>query len=153
MIELIFEDRCTQCGKCEEFCPSNVFDIGEQGLPVIARQEECSTCYLCEAHCPADALYVGPLRTPQPVTHEQVIQLGVLGDLRRHLAFDRHAPGTYSYAEPVEREGSGGFMGAIAGGRDVGGADAAIYAALNVANERGLVDIRERKPITREVIT
>jgi NAD-dependent dihydropyrimidine dehydrogenase PreA subunit len=151
MIELIFEDRCTQCGKCEELCPSNVFDIGEQGFPVIARQEECSTCYLCEAHCPADALYVGPLRTPHPVTREQVIQLGVLGEFRRALGFDRYAPGAYSYGEPVEREGSGGLMRAIAG-RDVSGANASIYAALNVGNERGLVDIRERKPITREVI-
>ncbi|WP_084197128.1 4Fe-4S dicluster domain-containing protein [Solimonas soli] len=147
MIELVFEDRCTQCGKCEELCPSNVFDIGAKGFPVIARQEECSTCYLCEAHCPADALYVGPLRTPQPVTHEHVLKLEVLGDFRRGVGFDRFAPGAYSYGEQVERTGSGPL-----GARDTSGANAAIYAALDTARERGLVDIRERKPIAREIV-
>lgn len=147
MIELVFEERCTQCGKCEELCPSNVFDIGEQGFPVIARQAECSTCLLCEAHCPSDALYVHPLRTPQAVTHEHVLKLGVLGDFRRGLGFDRFAPGSYSYGEQVEREGSGRSVA-----RDTSGANAAIYAALDVARQRGLVDIRERKPITREIV-
>lgn len=148
MIELVFEERCTQCGKCEELCPSNVFDIGAEGFPVIARHDECSTCFLCEAHCPADALYVHPLRTPQPVTHEHVLKLGVLGDFRRGVGFDRHAPGSYSYGEQVEREGSAPATGT----RDSSGANAAIYAALDVARQRGLVDIRERKPIAREIV-
>jgi NAD-dependent dihydropyrimidine dehydrogenase PreA subunit len=54
MIELVSEDRCIQCGLCVKVCPTNVFDTNEDGLPVIARQEDCQTCYMCEAYCPVE---------------------------------------------------------------------------------------------------
>lgn len=58
MIELVSEERCIECQICVKVCPTFVFDPGENGIPVIARQEDCQTCFMCEAYCPADALYV-----------------------------------------------------------------------------------------------
>lgn len=149
MIELILEDRCTACGTCEEVCPTNVFDRDAEGRPVIARQAECHSCFLCEAHCPADALYVSPLRIPDPVTREHVLSLNVLGNFRRAVGFDRHEPGSYSYGEEVTDER--GIMSLLVP-PGASGADAAIYAAINVAERRGLVNVQDRKPIEREIV-
>ena len=66
MIEIVSADRCIDCDVCVEVCPTNVFDPGPDGHPVIARQDDCQTCFLCEAHCPVDALFVAPLTGPAP---------------------------------------------------------------------------------------
>ncbi|MDR2690042.1 MAG: ferredoxin family protein [Azoarcus sp.] len=149
MIELVLEDRCNACGKCEEICPTGAFDLRADGIPVIARQAECHTCYLCEAHCPTDALYVGPLRTPQHVSREEVLTLGVLGNFRRALGFDLHEPGSHCYAG--QEDGRYVPEGDRAQ-RNPDSADAAIYASLAVARQRGLVDISQRKPIENEIV-
>jgi len=82
MIELIVEDRCTDCGACAEVCPRDVFEAGAGDRPVIARQADCQTCYLCELYCPVDAIYVGPnCERPEPVTAEAIAPL--LGRFRR----------------------------------------------------------------------
>ncbi|SOE50354.1 Ferredoxin [plant metagenome] len=60
MIELISESRCTSCNRCVDVCPTNVFDIVQGGIPVIARPDSCQTCFLCELYCPVDAMYVHP---------------------------------------------------------------------------------------------
>ncbi|NMG67717.1 4Fe-4S dicluster domain-containing protein [Azoarcus indigens] len=149
MIEYVFEDRCTGCGKCEELCPTGTFDLRADGVPVIARQAECHTCYLCEAHCPADALYVGPLRTPQPTSREEILALDVLGNFRRALGFDRHEPGSYCYA------GNEDSRYAPEGSRtqqNPNSPDAAIYASLAIARERGLIEVHQRPPITNEIV-
>lgn len=148
MIELVLEDRCNGCGVCEEICPTNVFDIGPNGIPVIARQAECHTCYLCEAQCPTDALYVGPLRNPQAVTREEALASGSLGNFRRALGFDQHEPGSFCYAGDENRL----YGRASASANQSKGPDAAIYAALAVANQHGLVDVSQRVPLTREII-
>jgi NAD-dependent dihydropyrimidine dehydrogenase PreA subunit len=67
VIELISVQRCTDCNICVRVCPTNVFELGHSGMPVIARQEDCQTCFQCEAYCPEDAIFVAPLRTPAPV--------------------------------------------------------------------------------------
>jgi NAD-dependent dihydropyrimidine dehydrogenase PreA subunit len=150
MIELIFGDRCTGCGTCEEVCPTNVFDLDDRRRPVIARQAECDSCYLCEAHCPADALYVGPLRRPQPVTHEQVLALGVLGNFRRAVGFDQYEPGSYCYSGALEAsDGEAAEGGPVT---ERAGPNAGIYAALALARQRGLVDVSRRGPIEREIV-
>lgn len=149
MIELILEDRCNSCGICEEVCPTNVFDIGPQGIPVIARQDECHTCYLCEAQCPTDALFVGPLRIPQTVTREEVLASGVLGNFRRALGFDKHEPGSYCYAGNEEDRLYNITPNATQAKQ---GPDAAIYAALAIANAHGLIDVSNRPPLEREIV-
>jgi NAD-dependent dihydropyrimidine dehydrogenase PreA subunit len=60
MIEQILTDRCTRCGVCIDVCPTNVFDLAADGLPVIARQNDCQTCFMCELYCEADVLFVAP---------------------------------------------------------------------------------------------
>ena len=64
MIELVSADRCIGCDRCVEICPTDVFDRGADGVPVVARQADCQTCFLCEAYCPVDALFVAPDRGP-----------------------------------------------------------------------------------------
>jgi NAD-dependent dihydropyrimidine dehydrogenase PreA subunit len=66
MIELVSPGRCVTCDRCIAACPTNVFDRGADGVPVIARQSDCQTCFMCEAYCPTDALFVAPLSSPAP---------------------------------------------------------------------------------------
>lgn len=84
MLELIVAQRCTGCNTCVEVCPTNVFEIGQAGTPVIARLDQCQTCFMCELYCEVDALYVGPDRDHrEPVDEAQIIASGLLGQLRR----------------------------------------------------------------------
>ncbi|MFT4104116.1 MAG: ferredoxin family protein [Burkholderiaceae bacterium] len=84
MIELVLADRCTSCGTCVAACPTNVFEIGEQGVPVIARQADCQTCYMCELYCEADALFVASdANAAEAVDAHAVVEAGLLGQFRR----------------------------------------------------------------------
>jgi NAD-dependent dihydropyrimidine dehydrogenase PreA subunit len=67
MIELVSSSRCIACDMCVRVCPTNVFDPGADGVPVIARQADCQTCFICEIYCPVDALFVSPAIAPEPV--------------------------------------------------------------------------------------
>ncbi|RKX74163.1 MAG: 2-ketoglutarate ferredoxin oxidoreductase subunit delta [Spirochaetes bacterium] len=51
---------CKRCGYCVEFCPKNVFDIGEDGYPVVARLEDCNECRICVYICPDLAVIAEP---------------------------------------------------------------------------------------------
>ena len=66
MIEVVVGERCVDCQVCVRVCPTDVFDPGADGVPVIARQGDCRTCFSCELYCPVDALYVAPLAGPAP---------------------------------------------------------------------------------------
>lgn len=48
----INEEWCKRCGICIAFCPVDVFDEAEDGLPIVARPEDCIECNLCEYRCP-----------------------------------------------------------------------------------------------------
>ncbi|MET7802489.1 ferredoxin family protein [Streptomyces decoyicus] len=94
MIELVSAERCIACDKCIRVCPTNVFDRGEDGIPVLARHGDCQTCFQCEANCPADALYVAPQTSPLPdestVRDEDGLdRAGLLGSYRRHIGWGR----------------------------------------------------------------
>lgn len=92
MIEIVSEARCIRCDSCIAACPDNVFDRGDDGLPVIARLDDCQTCFLCELYCPGDALYVSPLKEGlEGVKEEAVVAAGLMGSYRRALGWIRAA--------------------------------------------------------------
>ena len=70
VIEIVSAERCIRCDRCVDVCPTDVFDRGPSGVPVVARQADCQTCFLCEAWCPVDALFVAPsaIRCPRVST-------------------------------------------------------------------------------------
>lgn len=92
MIEVVSEQRCIGCDRCVQVCPTDVFDTGPDGLPVVARQSDCQTCFLCEAYCPVDALFVAPQRAALPLGHpltdeRQVVERGLLGSYRAQIGW------------------------------------------------------------------
>jgi NAD-dependent dihydropyrimidine dehydrogenase PreA subunit len=92
MIELVDRDRCIACGRCVEVCPTRVFDLDDEGIPVLARRDNCQTCFQCEAYCPPDALFVAPFVEPEPAAsvYRDVTKLdesGLLGGYRRELGW------------------------------------------------------------------
>jgi NAD-dependent dihydropyrimidine dehydrogenase PreA subunit len=92
MIELVSPGRCITCDRCIETCPTNVFDRGADGVPVVARQSDCQTCFMCEAYCPTDALFVAPTVTPlatdDPMRDEQhLVDAGLLGSYRAGIGW------------------------------------------------------------------
>jgi NAD-dependent dihydropyrimidine dehydrogenase PreA subunit len=94
VIEIVSGSRCVTCDVCVAVCPTNVFDRGPDGVPVIARQGDCQTCFMCEAHCPADALFVAPLTHPAPadspfVDETHLVTGGLLGSYRKEIGWGR----------------------------------------------------------------
>lgn len=92
MIEIVSATACIACDICVKVCPTDVFDRGEDGVPVIARQSDCQTCFMCEAYCPADALYVSPISAPvgadSPHADEQAVtQTRLLGGYREMIGW------------------------------------------------------------------
>ena len=92
MIEVVSAERCIECDKCIEVCPTHVFDRGADGIPVITRQSDCQTCFMCEAYCPVDALFVAPRTEPLPAGDPQLdesylIERELLGSYRRKLGW------------------------------------------------------------------
>jgi NAD-dependent dihydropyrimidine dehydrogenase PreA subunit len=85
MIELVRADACVACDICIRVCPTDVFDRGPTGIPLIARQSDCQTCFMCEAYCPADALYVDPESTPLPP--DRAVPQEHLGHYRREIGW------------------------------------------------------------------
>ncbi|MFC4144758.1 ferredoxin family protein [Micromonospora mangrovi] len=92
MIEVLSRDRCVRCDVCIRVCPMDVFGVGADGVPVIARQSDCQTCFLCEAYCPADALYVAPFAGPAPegsgwTDEAALVRAGAFGAYRRQIGW------------------------------------------------------------------
>lgn len=85
MISLLVQDRCTQCNRCVDVCPTNVFDLRADAPPAIARPQDCQTCFLCELYCPHDALFVDPdvESTGAPREAGELVAADLLGRFRR----------------------------------------------------------------------
>ena len=113
MIELVSAQRCIACDKCVQVCPTNVFDLGPDGVPVIARQDDCQTCFQCEANCPVDALFVAPFTDPAPDTspakdEESLSRTGLLGSYRERIGWGKgRTPGARSAVGPNLRPSAG----------------------------------------------
>ena len=94
MIEIVSAAACIACDVCVKVCPTDVFDRGADGVPVIARQSDCQTCFMCEAYCPTDALYVAPVSAPvapdSPHADEDAVtRSGLLGGYRAMIGWGR----------------------------------------------------------------
>jgi len=94
MIEIVSTAACIACDLCVKVCPTDVFDRGADGVPVIARQSDCQTCFMCEAYCPTDALYVAPTSAPvgpdSPHADEDAVtRHGLFGNYREMLGWGR----------------------------------------------------------------
>lgn len=106
MIEFISQQRCIDCNKCVQVCPTNVFDAVDGAHPVIARQSVCQTCFLCEAYCPVDALFVAPLSGPAApgsryLDEQRLAREGRLGEYRGWLGWGRgRKPGSLRDRNP-----------------------------------------------------
>ncbi|GAA2797305.1 ferredoxin family protein [Saccharopolyspora taberi] len=107
MIELVSAQRCIACDKCIKVCPTNVFDRGPDGVPVVARHDDCQTCFQCEANCPVDALFVAPYTHPVPdntTAHDAdaLAETGLLGSYRERIGWGRgRTPGSRSAIGPA----------------------------------------------------
>lgn len=53
---IVNADWCKGCGICVAFCPTQVFDMSKEKIPVVARLEKCISCDLCELRCPDVAI-------------------------------------------------------------------------------------------------
>ncbi|MGH3583894.1 MAG: 4Fe-4S dicluster domain-containing protein [Myxococcota bacterium] len=92
MIEIVSAQACIACDVCIKVCPTDVFERGPDGIPIIARQSDCQTCFMCEAYCPTDALYVSPIATPvtgdSPHADEHAVtSSGLLGGYREMIGW------------------------------------------------------------------
>ncbi|MGW5386442.1 4Fe-4S dicluster domain-containing protein [Nocardia sp. NPDC003963] len=107
MIELVSAQRCIACDKCIAVCPTDVFDRGADGIPVISRHSDCQTCFQCEANCPADALFVSPRTTPEPASspagdQDELVRNGLLGSYRAQIGWGKgRTPGTLRALGPA----------------------------------------------------
>lgn len=114
MIEVVSSERCVvSCDRCVRICPTDVFDTGPDGVPVIARKSDCQTCFLCEAYCPADALFVAPQREPLPAgsalgDETELIRRGLLGGYRAQIGWGHgREPGARLAVGPPLRDETG----------------------------------------------
>ena len=97
MIEIVSAERCTKCDICIKVCPTNVFERGADGVPVLARQQDCQTCFMCEAYCPEEALFVAHPVTPVPEDspfrdETYAIEHNLLGAYRREIGWGAKRP-------------------------------------------------------------
>jgi NAD-dependent dihydropyrimidine dehydrogenase PreA subunit len=112
MIELVSAGRCIACDKCIAVCPTNVFDRGPDGIPVISRHDDCQTCFQCEANCPVDALFVSPFTVPQPDAsgssdEHALARSGLLGSYRSRIGWGHgRSPGTRDAVGPALKPGT-----------------------------------------------
>jgi len=57
----VFDNWCKGCGICIAFCPQQVFEVDDEGRPIVARPDDCTGCEWCEIHCPDLAITVTKL--------------------------------------------------------------------------------------------
>jgi len=54
----VFGRWCKGCGLCIAFCPTGVFEAGDDGHPRVRFPDRCTGCEWCELHCPDLAIQV-----------------------------------------------------------------------------------------------
>ncbi|HFB83838.1 MULTISPECIES: 4Fe-4S dicluster domain-containing protein [Thermosulfuriphilus] len=51
-------DKCAADQECINACPAQVYEVGDDGKPVIERPEDCLGCETCVEVCPQGAITV-----------------------------------------------------------------------------------------------
>jgi ferredoxin len=54
-LPMIDPQRCTGCGDCQDYCPTQAVALIDK-LAVIIHPEACTFCDRCERLCPAEAI-------------------------------------------------------------------------------------------------
>ena len=54
MAHVINSDVCTNCGECEDACPTSA--ISEQNGTRVISADDCTDCGVCVSECPVDAI-------------------------------------------------------------------------------------------------
>ncbi len=67
MPPVIDHQKCIDCGKCIEVCPTDILREG-QGRPRAAYPDECWHCGVCMMDCPTDAIRMSLPLWMRPVT-------------------------------------------------------------------------------------
>lgn len=64
---VVDQDKCTRCGKCARYCPSDLFymDRKDRSIPVTVDLEYCKGCGICASVCPFGAIEMVPERSVQ----------------------------------------------------------------------------------------
>jgi NAD-dependent dihydropyrimidine dehydrogenase PreA subunit len=57
MAHVINPDICTNCGECEDACPTSA--ISEQNDKRVINPDDCTDCGVCVSECPVDAISEG----------------------------------------------------------------------------------------------
>jgi electron transfer flavoprotein alpha subunit len=74
-LPIISRERCTSCGLCVDYCPTQAVELVD-GLPVITIPDKCAYCGLCEETCPVGAIsleYEIVLLAPSSGGDEEVV--------------------------------------------------------------------------------
>ena len=53
---VIDKDRCTECGKCFDFCPFGVYDMVDDRIRVMNPANCKNNCPACARNCPSEAI-------------------------------------------------------------------------------------------------
>ncbi len=69
-VRKIDQSLCSNCGRCVENCPMDVFRMDPDNKVIFIKYlRDCMSCFLCEIECPEKAIYVTPdreRRMPKP---------------------------------------------------------------------------------------
>ncbi|OPY31726.1 MAG: Ferredoxin [Methanomassiliicoccales archaeon PtaU1.Bin124] len=54
---MLFPDKCTGCGRCQQVCPHRVFEV-KGGKAAMVNADACMECGACMMNCPESAIKV-----------------------------------------------------------------------------------------------
>lgn len=98
---VIDKKRCTECGKCHDFCPFGVYEI-RNGCVKVIHPEKCkNNCPACARNCPSQAI-IFPKYNRSPINggeemEEKVLQVdhsSLYADAFRARLMERRSSGT-----------------------------------------------------------
>lgn len=75
LFKFSFHEKCTQCGVCEEICPTGAIDSQEKRIDA----GECIVCLRCKYECPHNAIEYGVNFSVVPFDVERRRFVGTLG--------------------------------------------------------------------------